>query len=270
VAIGLGELIAAGSRSRVYAWGTGAVAKVPDANTPDEWIRAEARYTEAVASVGASAPRFLGIEQLEGRAVAIYERVVGPSMWDQVVSHPEQSARFGSMLAELQFELAALVPPVSLPRQGDRLSAKIRRATQALHTSADAALGLLPTGGPSRLCHGDLHPGNIILAKGGAVIVDWFDASCGELPADVARTMQLLAPSRGRCPAHLAGADVATLKMLADAYAMRVGQLFPIEPLTLRKWQAAEAIARLSEGASPRERAALAWGTEGLLGVSAV
>jgi aminoglycoside phosphotransferase (APT) family kinase protein len=271
VAIGLGEPIATGSRSRIYAWGQGAVVKVPDLDTPDEWIHAEARYAAAVASVGAPAPRFLGIEQIEGRPAAIYERVVGPSMWDHVVSHPEQSAQCGAMLARLQVELAELVPPVSLPRQGDRLSAKIRRATEALHTSADAALSLLPVAsGPSRLCHGDLHPGNIILAKGGAVLVDWFDASCGDLLADVARTMQLLIPEHGCCPAHLVGADVSTLKALADAYAKRVGELVPIEPLTLKKWQVAEAVARLSEGASPRQRAALAWGAASLLEVRAV
>jgi aminoglycoside phosphotransferase (APT) family kinase protein len=250
VAIGLGELIATGSRSRIYAWGRGAVAKVPDASTPDEWIHAEARYAVAVASVGAPAPRFLSIEQIDGRSAAIYERVVGPSMWDHVVNHPEQSASCGAMLARVQVELAELVPPVSLPRQGDRLSAKIRRATEALHTSADAALGLLPVAsGPSRLCHGDLHPGNVILAKGGPVLVDWFDASCGDVVADVART---------------------TLKMLADAYAQRVGELVPVEPMTLKKWLAAEAVARLSEGASPRQRAALAWGEASLLEVRAV
>ncbi len=271
MATGLGELIASGSRSRIYAWGRGAVAKVPDINTPDEWIHAEARYSAAVASVGAPAPRFLGIEEIEGRPAAIYERVVGPSMWDHVVSHPDQSAPCGAMLAKVQVELAALVPPVSLPRQGDRLSAKIRRASEALHTSADAALSLLPVAnGPSRLCHGDLHPGNIILAKSGAVLVDWFDASCGELLADVARTMQLLIPDHGRCPAHLVGADVSTLKVLADAYAEQVGELVPIDPLTLKKWRAAEAVARLSEGASPRQRAVLAWGAASLLDVRAV
>jgi aminoglycoside phosphotransferase (APT) family kinase protein len=244
---------------------------VPDANTPDEWIHAEARYATAVASVGAPAPRFLGIERIEGRPAAIYERVVGPSMWDHVVSHPEQSASCGAMLARVQVELAELVPPVSLPRQGDRLSAKIRRAAEALHTSADAALSLLPVAsGPSRLCHGDLHPGNVILAKGGAVLVDWFDASCGDVVADVARTMQLLIPEHGRCPAHLVGADVSTLKALADAYADRVAELIPIKPLTLRTWLAAEAVARLSEGASPRQRAALAWGSGSLLEVRAV
>lgn len=260
MAIGLGELIATGSRSHIYAWGRGAVAKVPDASTPEEWIHAEARYAAAVASVGAPAPRFLGIEQIGGRAAAIYERIVGPSMWEHVVSHPEQSAPCGAMLAKVQVDLAQLVPPVALPRQGDRLAAKIRRASEVLRTSTDAALRLLPVAsGPSRLCHGDLHPGNVILAKRGPVLVDWFDASCGDLVADVARTMQLLEPDQGRCPAHLVGADVSTLNVLADAYAERVGDLIAIEPLTLKKWLAAEAVARLSEGATPRQRAALAW-----------
>ena len=39
----LGPPLAHGSRSTVYEWGDDAVVKVPFADTPDEWIRYEAR-----------------------------------------------------------------------------------------------------------------------------------------------------------------------------------------------------------------------------------
>jgi aminoglycoside phosphotransferase (APT) family kinase protein len=265
VAIGLGELVATGTRARVYAWGHGAVAKVPAASTPEEWIHAEARYTAAVVSVGAPAPRFLGIEQVNGRAAAIYERVIGPSMWQYVVQHPESAAHCGTMLAQVQIDLARLVPPVALPRQADRLSAKIRRATEASDASAYAAPDLVPRriGAPA-LCHGDLHPGNVILAESGPVLVDWFDASCGDVLADMARTLRLLALDHEHCPPHLAGAEVSVLTALADAYATRAAELLPIDSLQLRKWQAAETVACLSESHSPVERAAQAWGRKRL------
>jgi aminoglycoside phosphotransferase (APT) family kinase protein len=274
VALGLGEFIATGTRSRVYAWGRGAVAKVPVASTPDEWIHAEASYTAAVVSVGAPAPRFLGIEQVHGRAAAIYERVVGPSMWEYVLQEPDRAAQCGAVLAQVQLDLAALVPPVALPRQADRLSAKIRRACDAAGTSGvsvDASPSLVPhRNGAPTLCHGDLHPGNVILAASGPVLVDWFDASCGDVLADMARTLRLLALDHGHCPPHLAGAEISVLTALADAYATRFTELLAVDSLQLRKWQGAEAVACLSEALSPSERAAQVWGRAARLEASAI
>ena len=39
-----------------------------------------------------------------------------------------------------------------------------------------------------KLCHGDFHPDNIIVAPDGLVVVDWANAVCGHPLADVART----------------------------------------------------------------------------------
>ncbi len=248
----LGDLVARGSRSTVYAWGRGAVAKVPDRSTPDDWIHFEALYTAAVREAGAPAPRLLGIEQVGGRAASIYERVHGPSMWEYLVDRPDRSVHYGRLLADLQVSLFALVPPVSLPSQRDRLTCKIRRAADAVDPSLDAALALLPepTGSP-RLCHGDLHPGNVILAPEGPVIIDWFDASRGDPVADVARTSLLLAPDTGGCPPHLPGADAEMLAEVADAYLVRVTSRLGITRDLLGRWQEIEAVARIAEGVPP-------------------
>ena len=252
MARGLGEFVARGSRSTVYAWGRGAVAKVPDRSTPDDWIHFEALYTAAVREAGAPAPRLLGIEQVGGRAASIYERIHGPSMWEYLVDRPDRAVHYGRLLADLQVSLFALVPPVSLPSQRDRLTCKIRRAADAVDPSLDAALALLPEliGSP-RLCHGDLHPGNVILAPEGPVIIDWFDASRGDPVADVARTSLLLAPDQNGCPPHLPGADSATLAAVADVYLDRVTFSLGLSAAELCHWQAIEAVARIAEGVSP-------------------
>ena len=161
----LGEVVARGSRSTVHAWGRGAVAKVPDPLTPEGWIRSEALYTAAVRDAGAPAPRLLGIEQIDGRAVSVFERIEGPSMWQEVLDHPNRAAAYGRLVADLQVSLVALVPPVSLPNQRDRLTSKIRAAADRIDPTLSMALSLLPDiDGTPRLCHGDLHPGNIILS----------------------------------------------------------------------------------------------------------
>jgi hypothetical protein len=111
----LGGVVARGSRSFVHAYGRGAVAKVPKPATPASWIIAEAKYVEAVRAVGAPAPSLLGIEFIFGRPASVWERVHGPSLWQQVVDRPDRSADVGRRLADLQLALFELVPPPPAP-----------------------------------------------------------------------------------------------------------------------------------------------------------
>ena len=245
----LGDVVARGSRSSVHAYGRGAVVKVPEPSTPDSWIVFEARYAEAARGAGAPVPRLLGMEQIDGRAASFWELVEGRSMWQHVVDRPARSAAFGRLLAELQVSLFGLVPPVTLPRQHDRLASKIRRAAATVDPSLARALEFLPprTSSP-RLCHGDLHPSNVLLAPAGPMIVDWFDASRGDPIADIARSSLVLLSDGAEPPRHLPGSDRATLSVLTGAYLARLGEQLEIDPDLLARWQAVNAVARIAEG----------------------
>ncbi len=250
VGVGLGEQLATGSRSAVFAWGRNAVAKVPFAATPEAWIHFEALYTAAVHDAGAPAPRFMGIEMIDGRAASIYERVHGQSMWEHMLERPAQAAAHSRSLAELQAHLFTLVPPVALPVQRDRLTCKIRSAAARVDPSLGAALDLLPPTAPSRLCHGDLHPGNVIMASDGPVIIDWFDVARGSHVADIART-SLLMSTRAHGPngpGHLPGARPDMLDRVRDSYLDAITDLVAAEPDDVRRWEAVVAVARVAEG----------------------
>lgn len=234
----------------MFAWGRDAVAKVPFAATPEAWIHFEARYTAAVRDAGAPAPRFYGIEMIGGRAASIYERVHGRSMWEHMLEHPAQVPAHTRSLAELQANLFTLVPPVALPRQLDRLRCKIREASSRVDPSLVAALELLPPTASSRLCHGDLHPGNVIMAGDGPVIIDWFDAARGDPDADIART-SLLMSTRAHGPngpGHLPGAQPDILDLARDSYLHAITDLIAPDPADVRRWEAVVAVARVAEG----------------------
>jgi aminoglycoside phosphotransferase (APT) family kinase protein len=245
----LGELVARGSRSSVHSYGRGAVAKVPAPSTPEGWIRSEAEYAEAVRAAGAPAPKLLGIEQIGGRAASVWERVEDTSMWQHVVDRPDRAAELGWLLADVQHDLFELVPPVTLPRQRDRLVSKIRRAAATVDPSLGRALDFLPPqSATTRLCHGDLHPSNVLLGPDGPMIVDWFDASRGDPLVDVARSSLTLLSDGASPPPHLPGSDRATLGALTDAYLARLRDYLEIDDELLARWQAVSAVARMAEG----------------------
>jgi Ser/Thr protein kinase RdoA (MazF antagonist) len=243
----------------VHAYGRGAVIKVPKPATPASWIRAEAEHVEAVRAVGAPAPSLLGMEQVFGRPASVWERINGPSLWQQVVDHPHRSAEVGRALADVQLALFELVPPVTLPNQRDRLVSKIRWSAANVDASLAQAFELLPgrTDTP-RLCHGDLHPSNVIVSENGPVLVDWFDACRGDAVADVARSSLTLLADGATTPSHLPGSDRRTLALLTQAYLSRLEESLDIAPSSLARWQAINAVARLAEGV-PREPLLEVW-----------
>jgi aminoglycoside phosphotransferase (APT) family kinase protein len=228
--------------------------KVPKASTPgdwmaEDWITFEARYAEAARAAGAPAARLLGIESSAGRPASVWERIEGETLWQQALDRPDRSAHVGRRLAELQLELFELVPSVALPRQRDRVVSKIRVAAARVDAGLARALDLIPGPvGRLRLCHGDLHPSNVILSRDGPVIVDWYDASRGDPVADVARTCMTLLGDGGLGPRHLPGSNGSMLDSLTNAYLERLWEPLELDRDRLERWQGINAVARMAEG----------------------
>ena len=84
------------------------------------------------------------MEEIFGRPASVWERVEGPSLWQEVVERPHRSADVGRSLAEVQLALFELVPPVTLPDQRDRLISKIRWSA----ANVDASLAWRSTSCP--------------------------------------------------------------------------------------------------------------------------
>jgi Ser/Thr protein kinase RdoA (MazF antagonist) len=246
----LGAVVATGSRSTVHARGRDAVVKVPRAATPDAWIRDDATYSDAARHAGAPVPEFLGFDRHRGRLVSIYRRARGPAMSDALIGDANGADAHGRTLARLQADLAALVAPVVVPRQFDRLRCKLRLVARHIDPALAEVAALLPAITRSALCHGDLHPSNIVLTADGPMLVDWFDACRGDPVADVARTWLLLSP-RLSATSHLGATPDAIVDRVRDAYLDAAHDTFAIDDGKLAQWQAVVAVARIAEGFDP-------------------
>ena len=245
----LGAVIGAGARSTVYELDARRVLKVPLESTPDEWIRYEALYTSAVLVAGVRVPAVLDIVDHEGRLSIVYERISGPSMWSLILSRPAVAAEMGALLAATHTAVLDVPGPMGLPRQRDRLASKLRQAARVAKSDVADVVATLPSSsGAMWLCHGDLHPGNVIMSAEGPVLLDWFDACRGVVLGDVARSLVLLGAS-GDSLTHLPGATQPVARSLHDAYLAEIIRLRPScggDELVL--WTRIEAVARLAEG----------------------
>jgi aminoglycoside phosphotransferase (APT) family kinase protein len=239
-------VVAFGSRSTVRALGSDAVAKVPLAQTAEAWIRYEAEYSTSVRFAGAPVPEFLGYIDHDGRIASVYRRARGPVMWDALVEDPASVPSHAAILADVHRLLAGLVPPPTVPSFADRIRCKVRAAAPIVGVSAEDVLANQPTGGRTVLCHGDLHPSNVILTVDGPMVVDWFDAGRGDPIADIARTTLLISPDADVSPSHLSGGASPELRQrFTDAYLAAHGD---VDAQRLDRWRAVMAVARVAEG----------------------
>ena len=142
-----------------------------------------------------------------------------------------------------------------LPTQQQRLSGRILTAERLTSTMKQAALELLqalPEG--NRVCHGDFHPGNVLMTRDGAVVIDWNDATRGSPLADVARSLLLL--EKASLPGNTANPKRFNLmrKWFCSVYRMSYLQLRPSDKKELEIWYIVNAAGRLSENI-PEEQA---------------
>lgn len=228
-----GALLATGRTSVVLAFGTGSVVKVPRPGVPPHWARVEAEITESVRHAGLPCPEVRGLVDVEDRESIIFERIDGPSLWELVLRQPDEVARWSSVLSHVQQSIRQAGALAGLPKMEHRLVSKVLAAdglSDAERTEVSRTASALAEG--TDLCHGDLHPANVLMSDAGPIVIDWFDAAIGAAEADVVRTSLLIRPpSRQRAvPAHLPAADPGVLAELHRCYvAEAVSSLCPGE-----------------------------------------
>lgn len=245
----VGEEIGRGVRSVVYAYGDGDAAKVPNADVPESWLREELRLTRAVRRTGAPVPRRSRIEMVAGSPALVVERISGPSMWQLYLAEPDRCDVLATQLAGLQVGFAALEASFELPAQHDRVVSKIHEAARCHGEDLLGVLAVMPPAdGPLVLCHGDLHPRNVLLPVDDprdAVVVDWFDASRGSLAAEVARTVIALEDTEETGIDRIGG-----LGHLVDAFvtAYLAAASRSVDRALIDRWLVVQGVARLAEG----------------------
>ncbi|WP_016701041.1 phosphotransferase [Actinoalloteichus spitiensis] len=188
-------LLAAGRDADVFALDADRVLRRYRAGTD---ATAEAAVMVHLEAFGYPVPRVHGVDHAD----LVLERLDGPTLLQAVVDGLVSPADAGRQLADLQAHLHTLPPRVA--------------------TEPDW-----------RIRHGDLHPGNVVLAKRGPVVIDWRNTTEGPPDLDTALSAVVLAQvavdddgplagiARAFLPAFLAHSRRDVLAVLEEAVAAR-------------------------------------------------
>ena len=254
----LGPRLASGGTAELFGWDAGRVLKLYWQGAALEAVEREAERTRAACAAGAPAPRVFDVVLVEDRPGVVFERIEGPSMLQAVGDDPGKAELFAQQLATLHAELHAH-PGAGLPPQREHLIRRINMGPLPARNKplVMAAIRRLPDG--QTLCHGDFHPGNVIVTPAGLRIIDWFDATTGNPSADFARTCLLLQYSRlpGTASASARRVMEALRERFLDAYIEHYRALRPATAEALVDWFLPVAGARVAEPIPAQERTTL-------------
>jgi tRNA A-37 threonylcarbamoyl transferase component Bud32 len=178
-------------RSDIVECDEGLVIKLYSSGVPREEVEEEIRLTRIARDQGILAPVILDLVQDTNRWGYSYEKVNGSTYMDLIADK-------GADIESLAFSFAFLHRTINarteerLPSMKARLIDSIRDGaiSEELKEEACRAVDRLPEG--RWFCHGDFHPGNVIVTDRGDRVLDWVDSASGHFLADVARTLILL------------------------------------------------------------------------------
>lgn len=254
--VDVGVFLASGGTSDIYRLGNDAVVKVPRTGVPAHWAKLEADLTAAVHETGLPVPSARDVTRINDRDCVVLDYVEGSSMWEQMMEDASSVVPLARLLASIQIDIRATIAPAGIPDLHDRLLAKISDVPDVSANERADALAMLEQLPRERmLYHGDLHPGNILMAADGPFVIDWFDTAAGSAVADVVRTSLLIRPSGDPAAVtpHLPGATARALRLAHETYLANTLGDMNADPGELACWEALQALARRSEGAQQDE-----------------
>jgi len=175
----LGEKIGEGAWSDVHAWAPGQVVKLFKAGFTRRHSWWEARMTRAAFAAGAPAPEVFDEVTVEGRFGVVLQRLDGPTLLQLSRSGAMTPEQTGAILATLAMSVHKTAPPPDvLPlRETEAGSSRFSGGILPAHI-ATGILALIERLAPGDgWCHGDLHPGNVIMTANGPRLIDWGGAT---------------------------------------------------------------------------------------------
>jgi aminoglycoside phosphotransferase (APT) family kinase protein len=253
------RLIGQGAEAEVFERQDGRVLKLLRSRGPAERVVHEVAALEAARSAGVQVPQAYEQVVVDGRPGIVMERLQGTDLFSAMGRKPWLVFRAGRLTGEIHARINAARGPASLPKVKDvaqETIADLGRREPAVQLEWVARiLARLPDG--EALCHGDFHPGQLMLSDGECVAFDWPGAKRGDPLFDYARTRVLLSIGEPPPGTSLLLRFLAKVGrwLLLSSYARSYERhaAAPVDRARVREWEIVNVAVRLFENI-PGER----------------
>lgn len=243
------DKIGEGREAEIFAWSDGSVLRLMRNPTSVERLTHEAAALSTARAGGLPVPWVGELIEHDGRPGLIMQRIDGPDLITAVGRKPWAVRRAAKTLGELHVQMHRIEAPMLVPTN-TVLAERIRAAALPARVAKAALLMLdgLPHG--TKLCHGDFHPGNILVEREGSSVIDWTNASRGDPDSDVARTLLMLelAVVPDTFPWLVRTMSAVGRRFFLSGYLRAYRNARPFDPSTNERWKIVHAAARCAEG----------------------
>jgi uncharacterized protein (TIGR02172 family) len=216
----LGKIVGVGNTATVYEWEEGKVLKLFNQGYPNEAVENEFHNAMAIRDMNFSKPKAYEIISYEDRKGIIYDSVEGESLLDWVMrtGDVQECANYMAKLHK-----AIVHNKISnVTNYKEFLKYHIPNASLTLDKQKSflQLIDKLPDG--NALCHGDYHPGNILISGGNTYVIDFMNICHGDFLYDIARTVFLVEYTP--VPAEATDSDMILClkKTLSDLYLVQM------------------------------------------------
>lgn len=250
--------VAEGREAEMFEWEGGKLLRLlrnPEHVRAMQWEAAAAR---AAIAGGLRVPATYESLAIDGRPGMVVERIDGRDLLTEIAARPWKLWSIGVACGRLHARMNSVSAGPELPELRENLAAQIQRSSRVPgRFAAHAFRELEKLPGDDRLLHGDFHPGNVLLAPDGLVVIDWPNAARGDYHADFARSTLIL--RLGDPPPDTSwlirfGAKFARVLVKSSYERGYKGEL-DIDTALHKRWETVRAVHRLTEGIeSEREK----------------
>ncbi len=230
----------------------------------------EAVFQNAVAAAGYPAPRVLvagGERTLGGRAFNVMERVHGHSMMEDLLAGRATGPEVADLLAQTHADLHAVpsdrianaIEEADIPLRAVSLAGQLDNLRRYV---ADGALARLEPGmawllenqpverDPLMVCHGDFHPGNVMVDSGKVTgVLDWSGAQLADPEHDVAVSLVLVSVAAPELAGEL---PPQAFEAFALGYLESYSRRRTVDPERVRYYRAYRAMRAFFRGTAAR------------------
>ncbi|WP_001048499.1 aminoglycoside phosphotransferase family protein [Bacillus cereus] len=192
----LGNPIAIGNTAKIYLYDN-KIVKVFKKHFPNTESFYEAKKQEYAYSCGLHVPKVIEVTEINGRQVIIMEYAKGETVGELLMNDMGRAEHYIKICVDVQKKVHGVVVDSSIL---ESMLKRLQRQIESVQCIGEGQNDILLKKLDSmvfepRLCHGDLHPFNLIMGQDSVNIIDWVDASAGDIRADIYRTYLLYAQS---------------------------------------------------------------------------